>query len=228
MSNGGWVDLGVAERHPEVAFVVNLSASGVPPSRQEQIRRVNVSRLLGANSEQLRFLETFWELLFAFLNQYLWTEALESALQQIQQDPYWRTLLPPESAWLFETPIAEIKSTYGGTWVDGGFDTAPLYEQLRCPVLCVWGEEDAVLPVTESIARIQQALQASAYPARATWTIPHANHLLYLNRAGVDEQTNEAMHDQFRDIRFPEKLFERLTQWTRDQLQRRSGADCPA
>jgi pimeloyl-ACP methyl ester carboxylesterase len=225
MSNGGWVDLGVAERHPEVAFVLNLSASGVPPSRQEQIRRVNVSRLLEASPEQLRFLNTFWEWLFAFLVHKRWTEALEEALQQIQQEPYWRGLLPPEQSWLFETPIAEIKSDYGGAWVDGGFDPAPLYAQLRCPVLCVWGEEDTVLPVTESIACIQQALQTSAHPEWATWTIPHANHLLYLNRAGVDEQTNEALHDQLRDIHLPEKLFERIVTWARDQLERsRRGA----
>src|SRR5581483_2164307 len=136
---------------PEIAFVINLSAAGVPPGRQEQLRRVNVSRLLGANQEQLRFLETFWERLFAFLIQNQWTDALASALQQVQQEPHWRALLPPENAWLFETPIAEIKRDYGGAWVDGCFDPAPLYARLRCPVLCVWGEEDTVSPVTESI-----------------------------------------------------------------------------
>src|SRR5262249_16888245 len=128
MSNGGWVDLGVVARHPEVAFVMNLSASGVPPSRQEQVRRVNVSRLLGAQPEQLRFLETFWERAFTFLTKGAWTPELEMALQQVQQEPAWRALLNArENSWLFDTAIAEIKNEYGGAWVDGGFDPAPLY-----------------------------------------------------------------------------------------------------
>jgi uncharacterized protein len=220
MSNGGWVDLGVATRHPEVAFVMNLSASGVPPSRQEQIRRVNVSRLLGAQPAQLRFLETFWERAFAFLIHDEWTVDLEMALHQIQQEPAWRSLLKEtESAWLFDTSIAQIKSEYGGAWPDGGFDPAPLYAQLRCPVLCLWGEEDTVLPVSESVVCIQHALQASSHPDWTARTFPHSNHLLYLNRASVDEQTNEAMHEQLHDIQFPAGLFELMTMWARQRLQ---------
>jgi len=51
------------------------------------------------------------------------------------------------------------------------------------------------------------------------WTFPHANHLLYLNREGRDEQTNEAMHDQLQEVRFPEGLFERMVRWARQRLQ---------
>lgn len=220
MSNGGWVDLGVATQHPEIAFVMNFSPSGVPPSRQEQIRRVNVSRLLGAQSEQLRFLETFWELVFKFLIHDEWTDELETALQRIQQETEWRYLLKDAGgAWLFDTSIAQIKSEYGGAWRDGGFDPAPLYAQLRCPVLCLWGEEDTVLPVAESITCIQKVLQASSHPDWTLLTFPKANHLLYLNRASVDEQTNEAMHEQMKDIQFPAGLFEFMTTWVSQRLQ---------
>ncbi|HET8840078.1 MAG TPA: alpha/beta hydrolase [Ktedonobacteraceae bacterium] len=217
MSNGGWVDLGVATRHPEVAFVINLSASGVPPSRQEQIRRVNISRLQGAQPEQLDFLNTFWELAFKFLIRSEWTADLETALQQLQ-DPIWKPLLKDTSAWLLDLPLAELKSDYGGAWPDGGFDPAPLYAELHCPLLCLWGEEDTVLPVAESIERIQRVLQAGVHP---NWTIqvfPQANHLFYLNRPGKDEQTNEALHEQLREIKFPSDLFERVGTWARQQL----------
>jgi pimeloyl-ACP methyl ester carboxylesterase len=223
MSNGGWVDLGVAARHPDVAFVLNLSASGVPPSRQEQIRRVNVSRLLGAQAEQLRFLETFWERAFAWLVQHQWTAELERDLHRVQVESGWRKLLnAPENAWIFDASIAEIKSELGGAWADGGFDPAPLYARLRCPVLCLWGEEDTVLPVAESIACIQQALQTSNHADWALETFAHANHLLYLNRAGTDEQTNEALHDQLHDIRFPTGLFKRMSAWARQRLRQSS------
>ncbi|HEU5368462.1 MAG TPA: alpha/beta fold hydrolase, partial [Ktedonobacterales bacterium] len=220
MSNGGWVDLGVAARHPEVAFVMNLSASGVPPSRQEQTRRVHTSRLLGAQPEQLRFLETFWERAFRFVTQSEWTDELETDLRRIQQEPEWRALLnAPENAWLFEASIAQIKDEAGGLWKDGSFDPAPLYAQLRCPLLCLWGEEDTVLPVAESMAHIQHVLQASAHPDWTVWTFPHANHLLYLNRPGVDEQTNEAMHEKLQDVRYPAGFFERMMAWASQRLQ---------
>ena len=219
MSNGGWVDLGVAMRHPETAFVINLSASGVPPSRQEQIRRVNVSRLLGAQPEQLRFLETFWQQAFTFLIHGEWTADLEAALQRLHDDPEWRYLLKDTGVWLLDVPIDQFKGEYGGAWLDGSFDPAPLYAQLRCPVLCLWGEEDTVLPVMESIACIQSALQASAHPDWTVRTFPHANHLLYLNRASADEQTNESLHEQLRDIQFPADLLEGMTSWVRQRLQ---------
>ncbi|MBX3085648.1 MAG: alpha/beta fold hydrolase [Anaerolineae bacterium] len=220
MSNGGWVDLGVAARHPDATFVMNLSASGVPPSHQEQIRRVNVSRLVGASPNQLAFLDTFWQLLFAFLIHSEWTPELETALARIQQEPVWRVLLADTGgAWVLDVPIAEIKREYGSAWQDGGFDPAPYYAQLKCPVLCLWGEDDTVLPVAESIDQIQAALQASQHPDWTVRTYPNATHLLYLNRANVDEQTNEAMHDQMQDVHFPAGLFDYLTAWAKQRLR---------
>jgi pimeloyl-ACP methyl ester carboxylesterase len=89
----------------------------------------------------------------------------------------------------------------------------------RCPVLCLWGEEDTVLPVSESVVCIQHALQASVHHDWTVRTFPKANHLLYLNRASVDEQANEAMHEQLHDIQFPAGLFELMTMWASQRLQ---------
>ena len=219
MSNGGWVDLLVATRQPEVALVINLSASGVPPSRQEQIRRINVSRLAGATDDQLRFLDSFWKRLFAFLIHSEWASDLEAALLRLQREPEWRELVKETGGlWLLDTPIEVIKREYGGAWRDGDFDPVSLYTKLRCPILCLWGDEDSVLPVPESITSIQRALHSSGHPDWTVWSFPQATHLLYLNRAGFDAQTNEAMHEQLQDVHFPPALFPSMLTWAKKRL----------
>jgi hypothetical protein len=73
---------------------------------------------------------------------------------------------PPRDSWVW-------------SWakLNDNFDTLPLWRKVRVPVLLVYGEKDALVPVRESIAKIGGALDTSHTPHDAA-IIPGAQHNL--------------------------------------------------
>jgi hypothetical protein len=66
-SNGAWVAPLAASRVNHPAFVIAVSSAGVTPAYQEQVRRVNIVRALGASPEAVTLLDRMWHLLMDFL-----------------------------------------------------------------------------------------------------------------------------------------------------------------
>ncbi|MBX3063901.1 MAG: alpha/beta fold hydrolase [Anaerolineae bacterium] len=216
MSNGGWVDLLVASKYPDVMWIINLSAAGVAPTRQELVRRLNVSRQAGATPDQLQFLASFWQLVFSFLTGAVWSEEVEAALTRLQQEPQWRALLQDTGGdWLLDTGIDEIKREYRGAWRDGGFDPIPLYAQLHCPILCLWGENDDVLPLEESVGNIRRALRSSDHSDWSIRTFPTADHLFYLAGGSMDSWSDG---QAAADIHLPEEVFTIMADWAKARV----------
>ncbi|HEY1612645.1 MAG TPA: alpha/beta fold hydrolase [Rhizomicrobium sp.] len=74
--------------------------------------------------------------------------------------------IPPDDSWIW--PWARKT---------GNFDTLPLWRQVHAPVLLVYGEKDALVPVDSSIAEIGAALD-TAHTPYAALIVPGAQHNL--------------------------------------------------
>ncbi len=219
MSNGAWVAPLAASRVGNAAFVIGASVAGVSPARQEQFRRANVARTLGASPRAVALIERLWEQLFQFMADGQWHDELETILQQVYADEELQRLpahpehspelqpVPPQM------PIADIRANQGGTWAEGGFDPAPVYAQLPCPIFCVWGEHDTVLPVDESVQRLEQALEQHKHPSYQLQIIPHATHLLYLSAPAVAGILDETMHTQLHNVAVAAGIRDAMAAW---------------
>jgi pimeloyl-ACP methyl ester carboxylesterase len=74
-------------------------------------------------------------------------DTAQALLDSITAKPWFQhAYLPPE---LPPSP---------GTWADMDFDPLPIFERVTCPVLAVYGETDAWVPIDESIAVWRRAL----------------------------------------------------------------------
>ena len=224
ISNGAWVAVLTASRVGDTAFVIGVSGSGVSPARQEQLRRTNVARSLGASPRAVGLIERFWEVLFKFYVDGRWSEELGSLLQQVYDDEELQRLpkhpdhapdlqpVPPSR------PIEAIRTEGAGAWAEGGFEVADSYARLRCPILCLWGERDNVLPVQESLERIEQALQRSHHPDYTMRVIPQATHQLYLDAPPVVGVLSEVMHAHLHNVMFAPGVRQMMAGWTADRV----------
>ncbi len=151
-SEGAIIAPWAASRSADVAFVVMQAATGVTFAQQNlyqnerQLRAVTNSETDVAQGLNIVNLQqhyartgTGWQA-YAEARQAVQEKAWASALG---------SLLSPDNWWW----------TWYRTKMD--YDPIPMLEKVRVPVLAVWGENDVLVPVTESRAAIEAAFTRS-------------------------------------------------------------------
>ncbi|MFN8488896.1 MAG: alpha/beta fold hydrolase [Caldilineaceae bacterium] len=164
-SNGGWVAPLAASRCHDIAFIISFSGSGVPPARQEQIRRCTVAKeVLGASADQVALLERFWGEVFRFGATGEWTTALENVIDTVENDLGLQALPKHEGYPEQLQPVPPRRTRaewleFGGQDAQMALDPVPIFRELPSPILFVWGEQDSVVPAEESRRAIVNGLQ---------------------------------------------------------------------
>jgi pimeloyl-ACP methyl ester carboxylesterase len=158
-SNGGWTAPLAATRVEDPAFLVVLSGAGYSAARQEQIRRTNVVKELGANEEGAAFVSRFWESAYHFGGDGKWTPELEAMIVEMNEHKQLQALPKTDHAPSLQPvpPILPLDywRSLGGQLQGMSIDPLPLVEQLDCPVLYMWGERDTLQDVSESYDRMR-------------------------------------------------------------------------
>jgi alpha-beta hydrolase superfamily lysophospholipase len=218
ISNGAGVGALAAER-TGAALVIGAAVAGVPPWRLEQIRRAHVAAALGASPRAVALITRLWGALFPFMIDGQWTAEVETVLQEVAADEELQRLpkhpdhgpglqpVPPT------VPIAEIREEWGGNWADGAFDIAAVYGRLGCPIRCVWGADDAVVPVEEGQARIAAALAGRPPGAYEAQVIPGATHQLYVAAPAVEGMLPEVMHTYLHQVTVAPGVRALMAEW---------------
>jgi pimeloyl-ACP methyl ester carboxylesterase len=95
-------------------------------------------------------------------------EALDTASAPVRGERWYQWLgIPPRESWLW--------AYYRGT---GNFVALPSWETIRVPVLLVYGERDQLVPVDESIRKIEAALGRAGNAEYTAILLPRAAHNL--------------------------------------------------
>lgn len=82
-------------------------------------------------------------------------------------------------------------------FAEGTYDPIPVLEQLRQPVLAMWGADDHLMPAAASARAMQQALERGGNRHYELRIIPHAAHDA---RIVVDGQTGDALAPGYVDM----------------------------
>lgn len=223
-SNGAWVAPLAASRVNHPAFVIAVSSAGVTPAYQEQIRRVNIVREQGASEEAVALLERMWQLLMDFYVTGRWIEETAEVLQQVydheelQALPKQADYGPGLQAVPPIIPIGELKATGGGTWAEGGFDPAPIYASLNCPLLFVWGDKDMVVSLEDSHHRIETALTQAHHPDFQIVRLPNTTHKMYQDTPPVEGLQPHEVETRLHGVRFAPDFREQMALWATQRL----------
>jgi pimeloyl-ACP methyl ester carboxylesterase len=166
-SQGGWVVVEAAGRGAPVAFVVANSGPGVTPARQERYATRTYLVREGATPAQVEAgLERFDEMLelirsgTALADVDGWTEGhgIPAAVEGLEL-----AIFPDEpELWEFMASIAD-------------YDPRPALERIRVPVLALFGADDRIVPVEESVALYREAVAPELLTAAV---LPGASHRL--------------------------------------------------
>jgi pimeloyl-ACP methyl ester carboxylesterase len=157
-SQGGWVVLEVAAADPSVAFVVTNSGPGVSMARQERYATEAHMTAAGAPPDAVAGALETQDALMALVRGGADFETVQAAAGDDGHGP---------------SDDAEIELVR--RWLD--HDPRPALEKLTCPLLAIFGGNDLVTPVEESIA-VFRAAYAGRPGDLDIETLPAADHRL--------------------------------------------------
>jgi pimeloyl-ACP methyl ester carboxylesterase len=163
-SQGAWAAAVAAARSEEVAFLVLVGCAGMSPALQmryysgRQLRNAGYGNEAQAECAELR---SAWE---GYLRGEMPRPAAQAVIDKVAGRPWFPLVYVPR-----ELPAQ-------GSWADMDFDPAPIFEQVRCPVLLVYGEDDDEVPIEESIAAWRAATARSGNRDLTVVRVPGTGH----------------------------------------------------
>ena len=151
-SQGGWVVVEAAARCLDVAFVVTSSGPGVTPGEQERwAARSHLTRA-GIPANEIEEVGRYYDRIIAIMRSGI---PLAAARERVEANGFpqaFTTLSLPvlpedEADWQLFTAIVD-------------YDPRPALERIEVPVLAMFGADDPITPVDDSVAVFREAGRA--------------------------------------------------------------------
>ncbi len=167
-SEGGIIaPIAAAHAPSKVAFIVaEDTVAGLV--RDQDIYRVSHQiREAGFTDAQVKRALDLYKLMIEVLRGAKPYHELETASQSVRSEEWYQWLaIPPEQSYLW-------------TWYPrvGNLNTLVFWKQVHAPVLLIYGERDRLVPVDESLAKIEGSLDGVKTPYTAV-IVPNAQHNL--------------------------------------------------
>ena len=174
LSQGGWVAPLAATLSPDVAFLIIVSGPGVTVAdvhlyagqmrlRERGFSETEISEALATLKQVDQFVRTGGD-----------GNAVQALLDQAWTKRWASSTILPRTA-----PTATDKTRLF-RWRNLDFDPAPVWSQIKVPVLAFFGERDNVVPVQQSVARIDQALKQAKNADVTIKVYSDADHIIKL------------------------------------------------
>ncbi|WP_457352979.1 alpha/beta hydrolase family protein [Roseateles sp. P5_D6] len=169
-SQGGWVAPIAAARSSDVAFVIAQSGPSVTAAEQEIYRVETSARNEGLSAADVAEAADYERRLMHWVKTGEGREWLQDAART-KLDARWAHLVE------FHEKLPDVPSRRAQTfWY---FDPMPSYAQVKVPMLAVFGDRDAFVPVERSVALLRQALAQAGNRDHQITLLDHAAHGLW-------------------------------------------------
>ena len=181
---------------PNISFVIVKSAAGVTPEQEELARTERSMRdrnLSPADTQEA--LALYKQMIDYSFTGSGW-EPLSAAQEKASQAEWGGFGIFPRDSWWFKF----IKLNFR-------HDPIPVLQQVRCPVLVIFGGKDPNLPVDASVLNVNQALAAH----------PSASLVAVFPSAGHDLRVLPTPRDRWSFPRFAPGYLDLLASWVKAQ-----------
>lgn len=201
-SEGEWVGPLAANYFGETAFLILQSASGVSPAQQVQREIETRLQRMGYPAETVKKAVDLNARVFEFQRTGANHQELQAELNRVKAEKWFQDADDiPDDLGRFE------EWAWWRAVMD--FDPAPVYGQLRCPVLVVIGELNPQYPAQESRKQIQAMLAAGGNPDVTIQIFPEADHAML----------QWWLPGRMPPPRFPAGYLELLGDWLRQRVE---------
>jgi pimeloyl-ACP methyl ester carboxylesterase len=204
-SQGAWVAPMVAARNPAISYLIPTGGGPVTPAAQEGYRRTRLVKDAGYSEQDVATARDVIDTYFRYLMSNGSAESVRVSenWQRFHDKPWFQLLdMPTTDPTTAEWPDARKRFA-----TELGFDAGPIYQQLRCPMLVIIGEQDQTFPVPA----LEKAFRNSVAKGLLTlWLLPNADHGLT-----IPSQSGGMSHQ-------PVVLFEKMVAWIKAQKSARN------
>jgi uncharacterized protein len=146
-SQGGWVVVEAGSRSPDVAFVVPSSGPGVTPASQERYAAKTKLERGGASASEIDAAMRRFDLLAQLARDGVPFEEARQMAEEWEGDLDSPFVPTDEDVWKLISSALD-------------YDPRPALERLTMPVLALFGGDDVVVPVTDSVDVYRAAVRA--------------------------------------------------------------------
>jgi len=202
LSQGGWLGPLAASGSSDVAFVIAVSGPAVSPGQQMIFYYANELRARGVTESDVQEANVLRRDVWNYLSTGIGYENTESELKQARTKG-WYNEVKTQSDDLFgslPSPAEISNPDYPyARWFkqEMNYDPVPALRALRAPALFLFGGEDRLVNVDESVAVLRRVLTESGNRDFTIRVFPHVAHDMHLmtgQRAGdVDPEYLDAM-----------------------------------
>jgi dipeptidyl aminopeptidase/acylaminoacyl peptidase len=179
ISQGGWVVSLAASLSADVAFFISHSGPGVSPKKQEFTMLTNIMTRSGFSREEVDGILQAMGLLYDYGRTGKNGDKLDELVLKLKQNPKLADFLPPPSKELDREKLYEKQKMGDPGWffhLDVDYDPIPAVKRVRYPGLFIFGKYDFTVPVEESVARIEAALEETGNGRCQVVVLPNAGH----------------------------------------------------
>lgn len=165
-SQGGMIAPLIASRSKDVAFVISGAGSAVPLHEAEVNSITNQVRAKGISGNDLAEATVFIKLLVEVLRTGQGWEQFDAATEKARNEKWYPMLhVPPKDNWFW---------SYYKRIAD--YNAADYWQQVKVPVLVIYGERDMYVPIAQSISSIDRALNKAGNDDYTIIMLPRASH----------------------------------------------------
>lgn len=151
-SQGGWVVLEAAARCPEAAFVVTSSGPGVTPGAQERWATCTYMANAGIPDNEIDEVERYYDRVIEMMRSGV---PLDVARGQIDTEGF------PQAFGTLSLPaLPEDDADWQLMAAMIDYDPRPALERIEVPVLALFGADDPITPVEDSVAVFREAVRS--------------------------------------------------------------------
>ena len=162
-SQGAWVAPVVAARSVRIAFLILVGAAAVTPAEQMLFSAAEALRRAGHGDDAIQQAVATRGAVHGFLRGTATRADAQAAVDEIAGEPWFDLLYLPSIL-----PATAV-------WTDIDFDPSPAMRGVRCPVLLIYGDDEAV-PAEASIEAWLAALAVSGTSLEVV-RLPRSGHL---------------------------------------------------
>jgi pimeloyl-ACP methyl ester carboxylesterase len=191
-SQGTWIIAKVAASDPQVAFLVNISGSGMSAAEQETYRTGAMMKRDGFSDADVAAARAFQREKFAVARTGLGWDRLDSAMKRLRADSVrW---FPGYGTGAATRTLASLR-LYGV--LQFNYDPTPDLERITAPTLVLMGENDVVFPPQIVIDRMKAALGRAGNRQVTTRIVPGASHGMQVTQTIRGQPFRRAISEEF-------------------------------
>lgn len=182
LSQGGWLGPLAASRSSDIAFVISVSGPGVSPGEQMIFYCANQLRSQGLNENDVREASALRREVWTALQTGSGMEQARIDLERSRKASWFRTLRHQQELFgRLRTP-ADWEKARSNRWFkeELGYDPVPTLQKLTVPALFIFGSDDRLIPVPESVNAINRVLNSNKKDF-TLFVVSGADHTLHIS-----------------------------------------------